>query len=231
MKRTIALLALVILILLALAGCNTPQPLPVAPTPIPTLIPATLPAPGLGAADSVAAGVVFPVAPPSQAAGEAIFKANCATCHGEDGKGKVKNARDFTDADYMRSAAPASFYASVSGGHKEMPDFKAALSEEEIWNVVYYLWHFTVPQEELATGKPVYETNCVACHGPDGKGAIPQAAKFSPEFISKFPTTQFYQSVSGGKGIMPAWQDRLSSDDRWAAIEYARAFAYQPLKQ
>jgi cytochrome d ubiquinol oxidase subunit I len=42
--------------------------------------------------------------------------------------------------------------------------------------------------------------------------------------------TQFYQSVSGGKGIMPAWQDRLSADDRWAAVEYARAFAYQPLK-
>jgi hypothetical protein len=39
------------------------------------------------------------------------------------------------------------------------------------------------------------------------------------------------QSVSGGKGIMPAWQDRLSPDDRWAAVEYARAFAYQPVKK
>ena len=39
MKRTIILLALGILILAALAACNTPQPLPVAPTPIPTLAP------------------------------------------------------------------------------------------------------------------------------------------------------------------------------------------------
>ena len=85
--------------------------------------------------------------------------------------------------------------------------------------------------ELLAKGKAPYEANCVACHGPDGKGAIPQAAKFSPELISKAPATQFYQSVSGGKGIMPAWQDRLSADDRWAAIEYARAFAYQPLNK
>ena len=60
MKRTIILLALGILILAALAACNTPQPLPVAPTPIPTLIPATMPAAGLGAAKPVAAGVVFP---------------------------------------------------------------------------------------------------------------------------------------------------------------------------
>ncbi len=48
MKRTIILLALGILILAALAACNTPQPLPVAPTPIPTLIPATMPEAGLG---------------------------------------------------------------------------------------------------------------------------------------------------------------------------------------
>ena len=230
MKRTIILLALGVLILAALAACNTPQPLPVAPTPIPTLAPATMPAPSAGGDQPALAGVVFPTAPPSQAAGEAVYKANCAACHGEDGKGKVENSRDFTDVDYMRSASPASFYASVSGGHKEMPDFEDALTEEETWNAIYYLWSFTVDQEMLAQGKPVYETNCVACHGPEGQGAIPQAAKFSPEFISKFPTTQFYQSVSAGKGIMPAWQDRLSSDERWAAVEYARAFAYEPLK-
>jgi mono/diheme cytochrome c family protein len=229
MKRIIVLLALGILILAALAACNTPQPLPVAPTPIPTLAPATLPAPGAAGGTPVS-GVTFPSAPPSQAAGEAIFKANCASCHGEDGKGKVEKARDFTDVDYMRSASPVSFYQAVSGGHKEMPEFKGNLSDADIWNVVYYLWHFSVGSDMLAAGKPVYETNCVACHGPDGKGAIPQAAKFSPEFVSKYPATQFYQSVSGGKGIMPAWQDRLSSGDRWAAIEYARAFAYQPMK-
>jgi mono/diheme cytochrome c family protein len=229
MKRIIILLALGVLILAALAACNTPQPLPVAPTPIPTLAPATMPAPGTD--QSALAGVVFPIAPPSQAAGEAIYQANCAACHGEDGKGKVENSRDFTDVDYMRSASPASFFVSVSGGHKEMPDFEAALTEEETWNAVYYLWSFTVDQEMLAKGQPVYETNCVACHGPKGEGAIPQAARFSPEFVSKFPSSQFYQSVSGGKGIMPAWQDRLSSDERWEAIEYARAFAYQPLSQ
>jgi cytochrome c oxidase cbb3-type subunit 3 len=229
MKRTIALLALGALILVALAACNTPQPLPVAPTPIPTLIPATLPPPDQGAAEAVTAGVVFPSAPPSQAAGETIFKENCASCHGEDGTGKVDKARNFTDADYMRAAAPVDFFQTVSGGRDAMPGFKDKLSDEQRWSAVYYLWGFSVKQDMLAQGKTAYEANCVACHGPDGQGAIPQAAKFSPEFISKYPTTQFYQSVSGGKGIMPAWQDRLGSDERWAAIEYARSFAYEPL--
>lgn len=230
MKRTFALLALAVLIIAALAACNTPQPLPVAPTPIPTLIPATLPPPGLGAAQPIAAGVVFPSTPPSQAAGEAIYKENCASCHGEDGMGKVDKARNFTDADYMRAASPVDFFLTVSGGRDTMPGFKDKLSDEQRWSAVYYLWSFSVKPDLLAQGKTAYDANCVPCHGPNGEGAIPQAAKFNPEFISKFPTTQFYQSVSGGKGIMPAWQDRLSSDDRWAAIEYARAFGYQALK-
>jgi mono/diheme cytochrome c family protein len=29
---------------------------------------------------------------------------------------------------------------------------------------------------------------------------------------------------------MPAWQDRLSPEERWAAIEYVRAFGYEPVK-
>jgi mono/diheme cytochrome c family protein len=28
---------------------------------------------------------------------------------------------------------------------------------------------------------------------------------------------------------MPAWQDRLSPDDRWAAVEYAQTFGYKPV--
>lgn len=231
MKRTIALLALAVLSLAALAACNTPQPLPEAPTPIPTLIPATLPPPDQGAAQAAIAGVVFPATPPSQAAGETIYKESCASCHGEDGMGKVENARDFTDADYMRAAIPVDFFQAVSGGRGTMPGFKDTLSDEQRWSAVYYLWSFSVKEDMLAQGKTVYDVNCMPCHGANGEGAIPQAVKFSPEFISKYPATQFYQSVSGGKGIMPAWQDRLSSDDRWASIEYSRSFAYEPLNK
>ena len=65
---------------------------------------------------------------------------------------------------------------------------------------------------------------------PGRQGRYPAGGQVLPRFVSKSPATEYYQSVSGGKGIMPAWQDRLSADDRWASIEYARRFAYQPLK-
>ena len=231
MKTRILLIAIIGLFGLALAACQTPAPLPVAPTPIQTLVPATLPAPGAPTAIPGMESMTFPVAPPAQLAGQAVYEANCASCHGADGTGVVENARDFNDLDYMHASAPVSFYKSVTDGKETMPAFGDSLSDEDRWNVIYYLWHWTVPQTELDTGKPVYDANCVACHGPDGQGAIPQAAKFTPEFISKYPSGELYAAVSGGKGIMPAWQDRLSEADRWAAVEYARAFAYEPLGQ
>ena len=91
---------------------------------------------------------------------------------------------------------------------------------------------FPTTPPTAANGEKVYQAKCVSCHGADGSGVIPQAAKLNNiEFMASRPLTEFYQAVSGGKGIMPAWQDRLSSDDRWAAVEYAQSFTYKPLGQ
>ncbi len=179
MKTAIFLVA--IIVVFALAGCNSPAPLPVAPTPIPTLLPATMPPPGEPTPVPGMEAVTFPVAPPSQQAGEAVYTANCAECHGADGKGAVENARDFSEAAYMRESAPVNFYQSITNGKEAMPAFKDTLTDEDRWNVIYYLWHWSVPEATLDAGQPVYEANCVACHGPDGQGVIPQAAKFNPE--------------------------------------------------
>lgn len=230
MIRRGTLLTLIVFLLSVLVACNSPQPLPQAPTPIPTLPPATLPPQRTPTPSAALVGINFPAQLPSAAAGQAIYQAKCAACHGADGKGQVAKARNFTDEDYLRGATPVEFYKVITNGQEAMPGYKDQLSEQERWNVTFFLWSFSVKPAQLAKGKAVYEANCVACHGPDGKGVIPQAAKLGTEFIASYPAVQFYQSVSGGKGIMPAWQDRLSSDDRWAVIEYARTFGYEPLK-
>ncbi len=230
MKRACALFVLAMFSLLVLTACSTPQPLPVAPTGIPTLPPATLPPLVTPTPRPAAVGIVFPASAPSAAAGEAIYRARCVSCHGVDGKAQVAGARNFTDLDYVRAAVPAEFYRVVTKGKEQMPGFEKDLSDQERWDVTLYLWSFAVPASSLAKGKTVFEANCVSCHGPDGKGLIPQAAPLTnAEYVFSRPLTEFYQAVTAGKGIMPPWQDRLSPEERWAAVEYAQSFAYKAL--
>jgi mono/diheme cytochrome c family protein len=229
MKTRILLsLCVVILLSMLLVACNQPPPLPdPPPTPIPTLVPATEPPPG--AQNTPPPGVTLPTAPPDATAGLPVFAEHCASCHGADGKGDVEGSRDFTDVDYMRGAVPQEFFAVVTNGKGDMPAFKDELTDEERWNATWALWSFAVPAAEIAQGKTVYESaGCVSCHGADGQGVIPQARKFSPDFIPQHAVQEYYQSVSAGKGIMPAHQDRLSAEDRWASVEFVRTFGYEP---
>jgi mono/diheme cytochrome c family protein len=232
MNKAIPFYLLITLLVISLAACNSPQPLPVAPTPIPTLIPAEMPEPDTTAPLPEMAEVIFPAAAPDAAAGEAVYQANCAGCHGEDGVGVVEGARDFSDVDYLRGAAPVAFFQAITDGKGDMPGFAEGLTDEERWNTTYYLWNFAVTADELTLGETVFQANCVACHGADGAGTIPQAPSLADaEYVASYPASQFFNAVTGGKGIMPAWQDRLSADERWAAVEYGRVFGYQSAGQ
>jgi mono/diheme cytochrome c family protein len=72
------IIALMAFAALALA-CAGPQPLPLAPTPIPTLIPATLPPEPTQA----------PLPTSTGPAGASIFGSNCSTCHNLTAERKV----------------------------------------------------------------------------------------------------------------------------------------------
>jgi cytochrome c2 len=69
-----------------LVGCSSPHQLPTAPTPIPRLIPATLPAgevaPTAPAEATETPGEATEPSPGGDAAqGQQVFEANCAVCH------------------------------------------------------------------------------------------------------------------------------------------------------
>jgi cytochrome c6 len=66
--------------------------------------------------------------------GGAIFRKNCVTCHGTDGKLGLNGAKDLT-----RSELPAeSRVAIITNGKNLMTPFKALLSPEEIQAVAAY---------------------------------------------------------------------------------------------
>jgi len=46
--------------------------------------------------------------------------------------------------------------------------------------------------------------------------------------VDSLAPRDLYLVVTQGKGSMPAWQGRLSQDERWAVIDYLRTFSYDP---
>lgn len=81
--------------------------------------------------------------PASNLDGAALFTANkCATCHGVDGKGKIKDARDFTDAAWQKKESDAELASVIKNGKKPMPPYGDKLTADEIKALVAYVRTF-----------------------------------------------------------------------------------------
>jgi len=83
---------------------------------------------------------------------------------------------------------------------------------------------------EGAAGASTFKAKCLTCHGPDGSGntavgkSLGVADLRSPE-IQKKSDAELTQSVSEGKGNMPAFKNMLSEDEIRAVLQYVRSLA------
>jgi high-affinity iron transporter len=90
-----------------------------------------------------------------------------------------------------------------------------------------------IPAEtpSFARGAQIYREDCASCHGDLGRGDGPMAAGLDPKptnlsdaaALSDASPLDFYRRVTIGVvgTSMPAFEGRLSADDRWAAAAYA----------
>ncbi|MDQ3817063.1 MAG: cytochrome c [Acidobacteriota bacterium] len=74
----------------------------------------------------------------------ALYKSNCATCHGNDGraktiKGRLKHTRDLTEAQWQDNVSDERLFNSISNGRGKMPAFGKKLSDSEIDSLVNYV--------------------------------------------------------------------------------------------
>jgi cytochrome c6 len=79
----------------------------------------------------------------AQGAGEKVFKAKCASCHGADGKGataagKGTKARDFC-SDEVKKETDEEWTTILVKGKNKMPAYDKKLTEGEIKEVVAYI--------------------------------------------------------------------------------------------
>jgi mono/diheme cytochrome c family protein len=84
--------------------------------------------------------------------------------------------------------------------------------------------------EKIRAAGATFNTLCIACHGPDGRGtAVRAAMPLLPNFTSHdWHTTksnsQLATTIMEGKGLMPPWNTQLTADRARDLALYVRSF-------
>jgi DMSO reductase family type II enzyme heme b subunit len=152
--------------------------------------------------------------------GSLVYYGNCFYCHGDqlDGKGHYASALDPLPTDFSDVGTIAQlqesflFWRITTGGpglpkggmpwNSAMPVWHEMLSEEEVWNVITFLFDYVsqvprmwdpdisksvsrmkdsvVSERAGMGGKEIYQLRCAVCHGESGAGDGPAAEFLYP---------------------------------------------------
>ncbi len=88
------------------------------------------------------------------------------------------------------------------------------------------------PERDVLSGRVIFSTICIRCHGVDGKGngqmkfTPPVADLTSPAIQGKLDA-RLFKSVHDGKQntAMGAWREALTDDEIWDVLAYVRTLA------
>lgn len=72
----------------------------------------------------------------------------------------------------------------------------------------------------ISQGKAIYEANCIACHGADGKAMLAGAKDIT---VTELTDAQIMELLHNGKNGMPAYKGIYSDDELKNVIAYARS--------
>jgi mono/diheme cytochrome c family protein len=79
-----------------------------------------------------------------------MYLDKCAECHGDSGKGDGSQAKmydplpsNLADAQHMSAVSDGELFYKISDGHRPMPSFKKRFSEEQRWQLVFFIRSFS----------------------------------------------------------------------------------------
>ncbi len=159
--------------------------------------------------------------PEAMRAGGMLFVENCAACHGRDARGNFAlGAPDLADDVWLYGGDGKTILASILDGRRgAMPAFAGTLDDDSILDIAHYVASLSgIPNDSLRAhlGKRMF-SNCMPCHGADGKGNQALGAPNLTDAVWLYGTTvprAIAETIRGGRnGVMPAWRDRLGEED------------------
>ena len=190
-----------------------------------------------------------PAAADAVAAGEQIFLANCATCHGLNGEGGDPQETGVTGPSLVGVGAAAVDFQVGTGrmplvyqGPQAEVSEKIRYSQEQIDQLGAYVASLGpgpaqpdpeyldvsgLSEEEISRGSNIFRTNCAMCHNFAGRGGALTAGKEAP---SLFGTSgkHIYEAMTTGPGPMPVFNDNtIKPEDKQAVIGFLNSIHNQ----
>lgn len=174
------------------------------------------------------------------AMGESAFGDNCATCHGAGGRG-AKGYPMLADDIWLWDGTLEGIEYTLRHGirHAEDPDTRrntmpafgrdGLLTPREIDDLVQYVLNLSGRESDRAAvdrAAPVFATQCVTCHGADGKGNRQLGAPdlTDHEWLFGGEPRDIQQTIYSARNAhMPAWQGRLDDPTIKALAVYVHS--------
>ena len=196
----------------------------------------------LVAADLNAIGADPELAGYAERAGAAVFRTNCAQCHGSGAAGEVgKGYPNLLYDDWLWGGTMDDIHTTVLHGirnttdadarYSEMPKFgtDGILDETQIAQVAEHVLALSGQDHDAtldAAGATVFADYCAACHMEDGKGDRAQGAPNLTDAIWLYGGSRekIIETVTKARfGVMPNWNQRLSEDEIRAVAYYVHS--------
>lgn len=174
------------------------------------------------------------------AMGESAFGDNCATCHGAGGRG-AKGYPMLADDIWLWDGTLDGIEYTLRHGirHNEDPDTRrnsmpafgrdGLLTPREIDDLVHYVVDLSGREADPAAvtrAAQIYATQCVSCHGADGRGNRQLGAPnlTDHEWLFGGEPRDIQQTIYSARNAhMPAWQGRLDDPTIKALAVYVHS--------
>jgi len=158
----------------------------------------------------------------AMAGGRSAFQTNCMQCHGAGGAGSP-GFPNLVDDDWIWGGSLDQIYTTIRHGIRNaddksrqsmMPRFGAdgMLTGAQVAAVTDYVLSLSGKAKANEEGAKIYQEQCVACHGAEGKGNQELGAPNLADGLWLYggDRDSVYRSIFYARnGSMPAWSGRL----------------------